>query len=179
MLIILVRLKHNTLENNPIDWNLIILSYMHNLVLFRKMNQIDENKGLDFLHIVMSDEYADGEGCFNFMVQLQDPNQYMPIEATGIECCETDSPLMPLAKVRIPSQAFNSPEQYDFYESLSFPTWNSLNEQRAIGELNRVRKEGYQASPDYRYKKIRRRYRQTWIGNVIFTACQEIHLCSI
>ncbi len=91
-------------------------------------------------------------GCFDILVQLQDPNKYMPIEDPSIEWRESDSPFIPLAKIRIPSQAFNSPEQREFCENLSFSPWNSLNDHRPIGELNRIRKEVYQASSNYRHK---------------------------
>jgi len=112
-----------------------------------------ENKGPDFLQEVMIEELAKGEGCFDFFVQVQDPNKYMPIEDPSIEWRESDSPLISLAKINIPSQKFNSPEQREFCENLSFSPWNSLNEHQPIGELNRIRKEVYQASSNYRHKK--------------------------
>jgi catalase len=105
----------------------------------------------DFLQKVMADELQVEEGCFNFMVQLQNPDKYMPIEDPSIEWKESDSPFIPIAKIRIPAQEFNSAEQHDFCENLSFSPWNSLDEHRPIGQLNRIRKEVYQASSKYRH----------------------------
>ena len=131
----------------------------HNMKFSARSCSIQENesnyedKGPDFLQEVMSEELANGEGCFDFLVQLQDPNKYMPIEDPSIEWRESDSPFLSLAKIKIPSQKFNSPEQREFCENLSFSPWNSLNTHRPIGELNRIRKKVYQASSNYRHKK--------------------------
>jgi len=84
----------------------------------------------------MAEELKTGEGCFNFMVQLQDTDKYMPI-----------------AKISIPIQEFDTVEQQAFCEDLSFSSWNSLDEHRPIGQMNRIRKEVYQASSNYRHKK--------------------------
>jgi hypothetical protein len=107
----------------------------------------------DFLQKVMAGELQVEEGCFDFMVQLQDPEKYMPIEDPSIEWKESDSPYVPMAKIRIPIQEFNSPEQQALCENLSFSPWNSLEEHRPIGQLNRIRKEVYQASSNHRHKK--------------------------
>ena len=112
-----------------------------------------EKKGPDFLQEVMREELAKGAGCFDFLVQLQDPNKYMPIEDPSIEWRESDSSFISLAKIKIPSQVFTSQEQREFCENLSFSSWNSLNDHRPIGELNRIRKKVYQASSSYRHKK--------------------------
>ncbi len=112
-----------------------------------------ENSDPDFLQKEMVKKLSSGDGCFDFMVQLQDPTKYMPIEDPSIEWRESDSPFISLAKIKIPSQVFNSPEQREFCENLSFSPWNSLDVHRPIGELNRIRKEVYQASSKYRHKK--------------------------
>lgn len=105
----------------------------------------------DFLQSVLADELKQTEACFDFMVQLQDPDKYMPIEDPSIKWLESDSPFIPIAKIRIPKQEFNSPEQREFCENLSFSPWHSLQEHQPIGELNRIRKEVYQASSKYRH----------------------------
>ncbi len=112
----------------------------------------DEKFDPDFLQKEMAKELTTGTGCFDFMVQLQDPNKYMPIEDPSIEWRESDSPFITVAKIIIPSQEFNSPMQREFCENLSYSPWNSLFEHRPIGELNRIRKEVYQASSSHRHK---------------------------
>jgi catalase len=105
----------------------------------------------DFLRKTMAEELKTGKACFNFMVQLQDPDKYMPIEDPSIEWKVSDSPYITIAKISIPIQEFDTVEQQEFCENLSFSPWNSLYEQRPIGQLNRIRKEVYQASSNYRH----------------------------
>ncbi|MEO1924938.1 MAG: catalase family protein [Gammaproteobacteria bacterium] len=107
----------------------------------------------DFLRKTMAEELKTGEACFVFMVQIQDPDKYMPIEDPSIEWKESDSPYIVIAKITIPVQEFDSVEQQQFCENLSFSPWHSLNEHRPIGELNRIRKAVYQASSDYRHNE--------------------------
>jgi len=113
----------------------------------------DEMSDPDFLQKEMASDLKEGEACFDFMVQLQNTNKYMPIEDPSIEWRESDSPFIPTAKIIVPSQAFNNLEQREFCENLSFSPWNSLEAHRPIGELNRIRKEVYQASSEYRHEQ--------------------------
>jgi catalase len=106
----------------------------------------------DFLSITMSAELRNGDACFEFRVQLQDPDKYMPIEDPSIEWKESDSPYITLAKIVIPKQEFDSEDQRQFCENLSFSPWNTLSEHRPIGQLNRIRKEVYEASSKYRHE---------------------------
>jgi len=106
----------------------------------------------DFLRKTMAEELKTGEGCFNFMVQLQDPDKYMPIEDPSILWKESDSAFITVAKIIIPNQEFDSEQQQQFCENLSFAPWNALPEHRPIGQLNRIRKEVYAASSKYRHE---------------------------
>ena len=85
------------------------------------------------------------------MVQLQDPAKYMPIEDPSIEWKESDSPYIVIATIKIPSQQFDTEEQQQFCEDLSFSPWNALASHRPIGQLNRIRKQVYAASSNYRH----------------------------
>ena len=107
----------------------------------------------DFLRKTMVNELHDNEACFEFRVQLQDPDKYMPIEDPSILWKESDSPFITVAKIKIPTQEFDDDKQQNFCENLSFSPWNSLEEHRPIGQLNRIRKEVYQASSIYRHTK--------------------------
>jgi len=106
----------------------------------------------DFLRNTMTEELKRGEGCFNFMVQLQNTDKYMPIEDPSILWKESDSPFITVAKIIIPQQKFDSEQQQQFCENLSFAPWNALPEHRPIGQLNRIRKEVYAASSKYRHE---------------------------
>ena len=106
----------------------------------------------DFLGKTMAEELQNGEACFEFSVQLQDPDKYMPIEDPSILWKESDSPFITLAKIIIPKQRFDSKQQQQWCENLSFSPWNALPEHRPIGQLNRIRKEVYKGSSRYRHE---------------------------
>jgi catalase len=106
----------------------------------------------DFLKHTLVDELDSNSACMKFLVQLQDPTKLMPIEDPSILWKEEDSPFIPVATITILKQQFDSKQQQQFCENLSFSPWNSLEEHQPIGALNRVRKFVYQAGSDYRHK---------------------------
>jgi len=106
----------------------------------------------NFLRETMAEELKNDEACFEFRVQLQDPDKYMPIEDPSVLWKESDSPFITLAKIVIPKQKFNSEQQQQYCENLSFSPWNALSDHRPIGQLNRIRKEVYDASSIYRHE---------------------------
>lgn len=106
----------------------------------------------DFLKETLVDELSSSPACMEFFIQLQEPNKLMPIEDPSVLWKESDSPFISVAKITIPPQIFDSPEQQQFCENLSFSPWNSLDEHRPIGALNRVRKLVYRASSELRHR---------------------------
>lgn len=116
------------------------------------VNSTQDKTDPDFLRKTMSKELEGGEACFNFMVQLQAADKYMPIEDPSIEWKESDSPYINVARITIPKQKFDTKPQQEFCENLFFSPWHALNEHRPIGELNRIRKDVYKASSNYRHK---------------------------
>ncbi|MEM7027862.1 MAG: catalase family protein [Pseudomonadota bacterium] len=131
----------------------------HNIKFSAKACSLDANSNTqvnndpDFLSKTMQAELQQQAACFDFMVQLQNPKKYMPIEDASIEWKESDASYVPIAKITIPQQSFGSVEQKQFCENLSFSPWNGLAEHRPIGQLNRIRKVVYEASAKYRTKK--------------------------
>lgn len=113
---------------------------------------IQDKNDPDFLRKTLVKELKSNDACFDFSVQLQDPEKYMPIEDPSIEWKETDSPFITLAKIIIPEQSFDSVQQQQFCENLSYSPWNALPEHRPIGQLNRIRKAVYAASSKYRHQ---------------------------
>ena len=100
-------------------------------------------------------ELAEGRGCFEFRVQLQDPAGNMPVEDPSVAWDERVSPFVTVARVMIPEQVFNMPEQIQFCENLSFSPWHALEAHRPLGQFNRIRRAVYQASSDYRHAQNR------------------------
>ncbi len=122
-------------------------------VLLNQDQAVQDQTDPDFLGKTMAEELKVSEACLNFKVQLQNPDEYMPIEDPSIEWKVSDSPYITIATIKIPAQEFNSPEQQAFCENLSFSPWHALEQHRPIGELNRIRQAVYKASSDYRHEK--------------------------
>lgn len=130
----------------------------HNIkFMMKSCSKVEHGKvgiiaGPDFLKNTLANELGRSPACMEFFVQLQDASKLMPIEDPSILWRETDAPFISVAKITIPSQEFDSVKQRQFCENISFSPWNTLEEHRPIGALNRVRKMVYQASSDFRHK---------------------------
>lgn len=107
----------------------------------------------EFLKTTLATELASDSACMQLMVQLQDPSKLMPIEDISVLWKQSDSPFIPVATITIPKQEFDSVEQQQYCENLSFSPWNALEQHRPIGALNRVRKVVYEASSNYRHSQ--------------------------
>jgi catalase len=106
----------------------------------------------DFLKHTLSAELASHDACMQLMVQLQDAKKQMPIEDATVLWQENESPFLPVAKITILKQQFDTPEQQQFCENMSFSPWNALEAHRPIGALNRARKWVYEASSNLRHQ---------------------------
>jgi hypothetical protein len=97
----------------------------------------------DYLRAAMVATLAAGAVAFDFMVQVQTDADRMPIEDDGVEWPERLSPFMPVARLHIPAQRFDSEAQLAFVDRLSFNPWHSLAAHRPLGNQNRARREIY------------------------------------
>ena len=104
----------------------------------------------DFLREEMRAELQKGPACFDVMVQPQVQGKNMPIEDPTVLWSERDSPFVPVARVTVPQQEFDTPQQNAFCEQLSFSPWHAVPELRPLGGLNRVRKAVYLEDARYR-----------------------------
>nr|WP_315449363.1 catalase family protein [uncultured Pseudomonas sp.] len=91
--------------------------------------------------------------CFLLQIQRQDANKYMPIEDTSIEWREQDSPFETVARITVPPQDFDTPQQNLDCDNLSFNPWFGIEAHRPIGGINRLRKAVYEAVSDYRHQR--------------------------
>ncbi len=87
---------------------------------------------------------------FDFRVQLQTDPHTMPLENASVIWPERLSPEITVARLRVPAQRFDSPEQLAFARSLSFQPWHCIAEHRPLGSQNRARKAIY-----YELSKLR------------------------
>ena len=103
----------------------------------------------DFLRANMAATLLRNEIIYDFFVQFQTDPVKMPIEDPTVVW---DSPLIKVATIRIPTQIFDTSEQNDFGDNLSFNSWHALPEHRPLGNFNRVRKKIYEEMYEFRHK---------------------------
>jgi catalase len=115
--------------------------------------QADDSQDPDFLKHTLAKELADKNACMLLMVQVQDISKTMPIEDATVLWKETEAPFQPVATLDIIQQTFDTPEQQQFCENLSFNPWNALAAHQPVGALNRARKFVYAASSAFRHKE--------------------------
>ena len=105
----------------------------------------------NFLREAMAAQLRDGEACFDFMVQFQTDPVRMPLEDPSIAWNEEESPFVPVARLRIPRQLFDTERQDAYAEHLSFTPWHSLPEHQPIGGVNRIRRIVYERASTLRH----------------------------
>jgi hypothetical protein len=106
----------------------------------------------NYLREAMIKTLRDEDVYFDFMVQLQRDSHRQPIEDGSIEWKESESPFIPVAKICIPKQRFDSLAQLQFADTLTFNPWNCLAEHRPLGNINRSRKALYQETSELRQR---------------------------
>jgi hypothetical protein len=84
-----------------------------------------------------------GDWDFDFMVQVQTDPHRMPIEDATVKWPERLSPYVPVARLRLPAQRFDSDAQLAFADALRYNPWHSLPEHRPLGNSNRARRQMY------------------------------------
>lgn len=108
-----------------------------------------DKKNKDFLRLNMNATLLKHEIIYNFFVQFQTDAKKMPVEDPTVEW---NSPFIKMATVRIPTQIFDTSEQNEFGDNLSFNSWHTLPEHRPLGNFNRVRKIIYTEMSAFRHQ---------------------------
>jgi catalase len=114
-------------------------------------NQLEytDKKSHDFLRANMVATLLKHDITYDFFIQFQEDPVKMPIEDPTVVW---NSPLVKVAAIRIPKQIFDTPDQNDFGDNLSFNPWHALPEHRPLGNFNRVRKKIYEEMYAFRHK---------------------------
>jgi hypothetical protein len=107
----------------------------------------------NYLREVMQAWLKESEATFEFLVQFQVDPIATPIEDPSIVWSEERAPFRKVATLRIPPQTFDTPEQMERGEHLSFTPWHSLPEHRPLGGINRARKVAYREISRYRHER--------------------------
>ncbi len=88
--------------------------------------------------------------AFDFMVQLQTDSFRMPVEDASVSWPESLSPYITVARLHIPVQEFDSPQQLAFVHNLSYNPWHSIPEHRPLGNQGRARRTVYYEMSKFR-----------------------------
>jgi hypothetical protein len=99
----------------------------------------------NYLRDAMVRVLDDGDWTFDFMVQVQTDPHRMPLEDATVKWPEKLSPYVPVARLRLPRQRFDSDAQLAFADVLRYNPWHSLAEHKPLGNSNRTRREMYYA----------------------------------
>jgi len=102
--------------------------------------KIPWNPPADWLRQSLTMRLASEDVELEFLIQKQTNPRRMPIEDASIEWPERLSPFIPVAKINIPRQRFESPEQLAFADVLSYNPWHTTATHRPLGNQNRARR---------------------------------------
>jgi catalase len=105
--------------------------------------------GADYLRRAMVERLAEGREPVTFdlcVIPQTDPVR-MPVEDSTVRW---ESDPIPVARITVGPQSFDSPERMKECEEMVFDPWHALDEHRPLGGLNRARKAVYPASVEVR-----------------------------
>jgi hypothetical protein len=116
----------------------------------RERTPVPRRPAANYLRQAMARTLARTPVEFDFRIQLQTDPARMPIENASVIWSERRSPPVTVAKLRLPAQEFDTPEQHAWARTLSFQPWHSVPEHRPLGNQNRARRAIY-----YELSKLR------------------------
>ena len=109
--------------------------------------------GENYLRLDFIGRLLRGPITFDFSVQRYVDEVKTPIEDGTVEWKEEDSPFETVAQLVIPQQDLRTPDAKEtdaLVDQLEFNPWNTTEDFRPLGNLNRARQMVYHASADYR-----------------------------
>ncbi|GGN86888.1 hypothetical protein GCM10011579_079180 [Streptomyces albiflavescens] len=112
-----------------------------------------ERSDPEFLHREIAARLAKADVVFELCVQRYVDERRTPIEDASVEWKDAVAPAVAIARLTIPGQDLNSAEARAAarrIEDLAFNPWYTTDDFRPLGNINRARKAGYQASSAHR-----------------------------
>ncbi len=110
----------------------------------------------NFLGEALASELRPGparqDQVFNFLIQVRASPTPDDVEDASAAWTAPADVTVPVARIEIPMQSFNSPDQALGCEDLSFNPWRCLAEHRPLGGINRLRLAVYLASSAVRHR---------------------------
>jgi len=109
----------------------------------RARTRIPARPAENYLRDAMVKTLEVGPWILDFMVQVQTDSHLMPIEDATVKWPEQLSPYVPVARLQLPAQRFDSDGQLAFADELRYNPWHSLPEHKPLGNSNRARRQMY------------------------------------
>jgi hypothetical protein len=116
-----------------------------------QMQTIPKHPGHDYLRDALRTTLEKGDACVELLVQPRTSDR-MSVEDSMTEWKEIQAPFHKVGTILIPRQTFDTPEQNQFCENLSFNPWHALPEHRPLGVTNRLRKVIYEHISQVRHE---------------------------
>ena len=121
--------------------------------LSRRISMLPSLFSYNYLRERMKERLAHEGAEFEFMIQFQTDPYLMPIENAIVPWDEKLSPFIRVATIKIPPQSFDSAEQLEYCDNLSFTPWHCLPQQRPLGSVSRVRRTVYETISKFRHDR--------------------------
>lgn len=106
----------------------------------------------DYLRLRMVKRLAEASATFDLRIQTRTDRDAMPIDDASVTWPESASPFITVARVTIPAQVFDTPDQHAYGEHLSFNPWHSLPEHEPLGGINQTRRVVYDTISQLRHE---------------------------
>ncbi len=114
-----------------------------------RMVDIDGRR--DAIREDVRDEMKERQGEWAFCVQLCRDIEQQPIEDATVEWDEQSAPFYRVATLHIPSQdSWQEAMVRQVEDEMRFSVWTGIADHQPLGNINRVRKETYRHSADFR-----------------------------
>lgn len=108
---------------------------------------LGKSRSSDFLREQLKVDLKDNDYSFTLHVQLHQNDRQHPLNDTSRVW---KGPLVPVAKLSLPKQVFDSPERRAFGESLEYSPWMGLVDHEPVGEINLARRAVYRELAAFR-----------------------------
>ena len=106
------------------------------------------------LRDVVRDFFQKGGAEYEIRVQLCTDLERMPVEDGSIRWDEDESPYRGVAKLVIPAQdAYSDARRIYGDDTLTFNPWHCIPKHRPLGNIQRIRRAGYDQSTRFRHEK--------------------------
>jgi len=107
--------------------------------------------GPNFLRHAMQERLSTTSACFDFRIQVR-PDSSFDVEDVITAWDEAKAPFVPVARISIPEQQFDTPEQNAACEALTYNPWHAIEAHKPLGTINRMRRVVYQAISELRFE---------------------------